>query len=244
VEVFHRPVLAFEGEHGPPLSQCGVQCVFEEIRERKRMLRRSVVGRILALDPESRRRSEVALAARFVRLPGMAEARTVLLYITAFPEEIATRPMIEDSLARGQHVLCPRVDRAARRLRLYRIDDPDRDLAPGTLGIPEPRLECREVDPEAVDWILVPGLAFDSRGYRLGRGAGHYDRLLPTLRPDAPRWALIHDCQWVEDLPVEPHDIPIDGVVSPERETSNTMRHIYQPGMKDTKNEQTGNVRN
>ena len=66
--------------------------------------------------------------------------------------------------------------------------------------------------------ILVPGLAFDARGYRLGRGAGHYDRLLPRLRPEVSRWALILDCQWVEDLPVEPHDIPLDGVVSPGRE--------------------------
>ena len=57
--------------------------------------------------------------------------------------------------------------------------------------------------------MLVPGLAFDARGYRLGRGAGHYDRLLPTLRPDAPRWALALDCQLVEGLPIEPHDVPI-----------------------------------
>ena len=61
----------------------------------------------------------------------------------------------------------------------------------------------------------MPGLGFDDLGFRLGRGAGHYDRLLPLLRPDAPRWALALDCQWVEDLPVEPHDVPIDGVVSP-----------------------------
>ena len=100
------------------------------------------------------------------------------------------------------------------------IDDLDADLEPGTLGIPEPAPDCPEVEPEAVDWVLVPGLAFDAAGYRLGRGAGHYDRLLPTLRPDAPRWALAFDCQWVDDLPVEPHDVPLDGIVSPTPATS------------------------
>jgi 5-formyltetrahydrofolate cyclo-ligase len=189
----------------------------EPFRERKRELRRAIVGRILALDPESRRRDETLLADRFATLPGFAEAETVLLYVTAFPEEIATGPMLDQALARGKRLVCPRVDRVERRLRLFQIDDPKRDLTPGTLGIPEPRTDCPEVEPGVVDWALVPGLAFDAQGYRVGRGAGHYDRLLPTLRPDAPRWALILDCQWVEDLPVEPHDVPVDGVVSPAK---------------------------
>jgi 5-formyltetrahydrofolate cyclo-ligase len=186
-----------------------------EVRAAKRRIRKAVVERILALEPEIRRRDEAVLAARFAQLPGFAGANTVLLYVTAFPEEIATGPLLEQTLAAGKCLLCPRVERAERRLRLYRVDDPARDLIPGTLGIPEPGPDCVEVKPAAVDWVLVPGLAFDRQGYRLGRGAGHYDRLLPGLRPDALRWALIHDCQWVEKLPVEPHDVPLDGVVSP-----------------------------
>jgi 5-formyltetrahydrofolate cyclo-ligase len=190
----------------------------EAIRRRKRALRRAMVERILALDPLGRSRDEAMLVDRFPSLPGFAEASTVLIYVTAFPEEIATRPMLTLAHQRGKVVLCPRVDRAERRLRLFRVDDPGRDLEPGMLGIPEPRPTCPEVEPEAVDWILVPGLAFDARGYRLGRGAGHYDRLLPRLRPEVSRWALILDCQWVKELPIEPHDIPVDGVVSPGRE--------------------------
>jgi 5-formyltetrahydrofolate cyclo-ligase len=189
-----------------------------DIPSQKRALRRAMVGRILALDPADRRAQDDALAARFGTLPGLATARTVLHFVTAFPEEITTAPMLREVLDRGQRLVCPRVDRAGRRLRLYRVEDLERDLGPGTLAIPEPRRSCPEVAPEAIDWALVPGLAFDDRRYRLGRGAGHYDRLLPTLRPDAPRWALILDCQWVEDLPVEPHDVPLDGVLSPGRE--------------------------
>ncbi len=191
-----------------------------DVRAAKRRLRTAMVARILALEPEIRRRDEAVLADRFARLPGFAGAKTVLLYVTAFPEEIATGPLLEQTLSQGKRLLCPLVDRAQRRLRLYRVDDPARDLIPGTLGIPEPRPDGREVEPGAVDWVLVPGLAFDPQGYRLGRGAGYYDRLLPTLRPGVPRWALCLDCQWVDRLPVEPHDAALDGIVSPGRRVS------------------------
>ena len=117
----------------------------------------------------------------------------------------------------GKQVACPRVDRAERRLRLFQITDPGTDLGPGTLGIPEPLNHCPEIDPGAVDWVLVPGLAFDLDGHRLGRGAGYYDRLLPRLRPDVVRWALAFDCQIVERLPAEPHDVSIDGIATPTR---------------------------
>src|SRR5262249_47537639 len=74
----------------------------EELRERKRALRKSMVERILALDRQRRRQDEALLAARFVGLPGFATARSVLLYVTAFPEEIATGPLLEQTLERGK----------------------------------------------------------------------------------------------------------------------------------------------
>jgi 5-formyltetrahydrofolate cyclo-ligase len=181
----------------------------------KRVLRRAIVERLLAMDPLDRRAQEAELSARLAGLPGFAEAEVVLLYVSAFPEEIATAPLLQLALALGKRLACPRVDRPARRLRLAAIAHPDHDLTPGTLGIREPRADLPELAPDRIDWALVPGLAFDDRGYRLGRGGGYYDRLLPTLSPDAPRWALILEPQWVERLPVEPHDQRLDGVASP-----------------------------
>ncbi len=181
-----------------------------------------MVARTLALEPTERARQESVLIEQFPLLPGFERAGTVLLYVSVFPEEFATTPLLEHSLKLGKRLLCPRVDRAARRLVLYEVADLARDLVPGTKGIPEPRLDARMADPVQVDWVLVPGIAYDERGFRLGRGAGHYDRLLPTLRPDVMRWALAFDCQWVEALPVEPHDIPLDGVVSPGKKFTRT----------------------
>ena len=183
----------------------------------KRRCRRAVRAAVAALDPDDRRRQEAALVSAFPRLPGWSDARTVLLYVSAFVDEVDTAPMLTIAYEAGRRVVLPRVDRAEGRLRLHLIDDPRRGLAAGVLGIPEPVAGTPEIPPEAIDWALVPGVAFDRRGFRLGRGAGHYDRLLPTLRPDCPCWAVCLHCQLVDDLPVEDHDVPLDGLATPDR---------------------------
>lgn len=184
----------------------------------KARLRRSLKRRILELDPAHRAAEDAALLRRFDSLPGFARAATVCLYVGALPEEVPTLAMIEEALRQGKRLVLPRVDREGRRLRLFVVEDLIRDLEAGSLGVPEPRVSLSEVPSQAVDWVLVPGLGFDERCYRLGRGAGYYDRLLPTLRTGTPCWALAYDEQWVDDLPIESHDVPIDGVVSPSRE--------------------------
>jgi len=195
----------------------------------KSELRRTITARIAALDPGLRRSEEDALIATFPGLPGFASAQTVVLFCSAFPEEIATGELFTLSYAMGKSVVCPRVDRGSRSLRLYRVTNPADDLTPGIRGIPEPRPDLLEVQPGELDWVLVPGLAFDNRGFRLGRGAGHYDRLLPLLRPDAVCWALCLSCQVVEALPVEPHDAPLDGFSSPDKVVWGARRTTHSP---------------
>jgi 5-formyltetrahydrofolate cyclo-ligase len=184
-------------------------------RHLKRALRRSIIASVLALEPTERSDQEARLLARFRELPGYATAGTVLFYVKAFPEELVTRSLFLDALSAGKRVVCPRVQRTEHRLRLFQIKSLVDDLAPGILGIPEPRDGCREVDPDLVDWALIPGLGFDLQCYRLGRGGGHYDRLLAQMRPDTQRWALGFDCQLVRDLPIEPHDAALHGIATP-----------------------------
>jgi 5-formyltetrahydrofolate cyclo-ligase len=125
--------------------------------------------------------------------------------------------MIETAIERGKTVVCPRVDRQERRLRLFRLEHFEHDLVPGPFGIPEPKPGSLEMGPEQIDWALIPGIAFDAHGFRLGRGAGYYDRLLPLLRPETPRLALVLEPQWVDELPTEPHDQPVHGVFGSQR---------------------------
>ncbi len=99
--------------------------------------------------------------------------------------------------------------------RLRTLDE----LEPGCMGIPEPKKSLRQesgriVDPQNIELVLVPGLAFDASGNRLGRGAGYYDRFLARLRPSTVLIGLAFECQVFESVPVEPHDRPVDFVVT------------------------------
>jgi 5-formyltetrahydrofolate cyclo-ligase len=184
---------------------------------RKRTLRAEVPGRIHALPDALRRLQERRLIEDVLALPGFDEAQRLLLYAPAFPEEIDTRPLLRLVLRRGKTLVLPRVRRRPTGLTLYHVRDLETDLRPGVLGIPEPGPMCPVVMPEEVDWVLVPGVAFNERGMRLGRGAGHYDRLLPKLRPEVPRWAIAFEDQCLDTLPAEPHDQPLDGILTPDR---------------------------
>ncbi len=81
-------------------------------------------------------------------------------------------------------------------------------------GILEPHVDAAEFDPRTVDAVLVPGLAFDLNGNRLGYGAGYYDRLLPKLRPGIPIIGVTRDALVVPELPVEPHDVRMAHLVT------------------------------
>lgn len=189
----------------------------DPLRAAKTRLRRLVVDRILSLNPADRLGQEKILLERFSTLPGFDRATIVLLFVAHLPEEVPTLGMIEHALERGKTVVCPRVDRQERRLRLFQVEHLDRDLGPGPFGIPEPKPGTLEIGPQQIDWALIPGIAFDAQGSRLGRGAGYYDRLLPLLNPNAPRLALVLDPQWVDQLPTEPHDQPVHGVIGCRR---------------------------
>ncbi len=190
----------------------------------KRSLRRSIRAAILALAPAERADQEARLHARFAELPGLAAADTILLYAAAYPDEFATGPLLALVRARGQRLVLPRVDREQHRLILHAIDDPGRDLEISAGGIPEPTLASTIVEPRTINWVLVPGLGFDRRGFRLGRGGGYYDRLLPELRPDCPRWALALAPQLVAEVPVEPHDQALDGIATPGEQITISTR--------------------
>lgn len=140
----------------------------------------------------------------------------VLLGYASFRQEVDTFPLLAEALAEGKELVLPRVDPRARRLNLLRVRDLAADLEPGYQGIPEPRPgRCAPADPGAIDLVLVPGLVFDRRGFRLGYGGGYYDRLLPSLS-GALRVGLAFSLQVVDELPVLAHDLPVDVLVTEE----------------------------
>ncbi|HSC23284.1 MAG TPA: 5-formyltetrahydrofolate cyclo-ligase [Casimicrobiaceae bacterium] len=189
------------------------------LRERKRSLRDAILQARDALDAAWREEASTAIAARIGEDALFVRAQTVLLTLPFRSEWNALR-VVERALASGKIVAAPRVDAATRMLRAYRIEDPARDVETGYRGIPEPRATGAEIALASVDWVLVPGVAFDARGHRLGYGGGFYDRLLPIVPQTAARVAGAFEMQVVERVPTAPHDVAVDMIVT-ERRTLN-----------------------
>lgn len=185
-----------------------------------RLAKQTLRGRILALRDDLpaavRDADSLAIGTSIEALPSLASARTVLVTLP-FRSEWDTRLLAARALHAGKRVVVPRVDRVARMLRLHAVADLDADIVASYLGIPEPRDTLPAVDPSHIDWVLVPGVAFDASGRRLGYGGGFYDRLLPLFRAGTPRIAGAFDVQIVDEVPAGPHDRRVNAVVSPTR---------------------------
>lgn len=138
-----------------------------------------------------------------------ANARTLLLY-SALPDEVQINPLFDGLIAQGKTILLPRVvSDTDMELRLYTGAD---SLQPGAFGIMEPTGPLY-TDYAAIDVAVIPGMAFDADGHRLGRGKGYYDRFLPLI-PRAYKIGLCFPWQLVDEVPSDAHDIMMDGVIS------------------------------
>lgn len=167
-----------------------------------------------ALDDASCRDASLALATQLLALPELALAHTVLAY-GASAEELDPEPAAIALRDRGAAVAYPRVE-APGVLGLHIVDDAG-ELVSGMFGIREPAAHATRVGRWRIDAVLVPGVAFDERCWRLGYGGGYYDRLLPTLKPSCIRIGIAYDEQVLDTIPAEEHDAQLDLVVTPTR---------------------------
>lgn len=178
----------------------------------KSHLRRAVLDERKRLPAqEIRRRGEVA-GSHLAGLPEYAAARVIMFFVS-FGSEIDTRPMIRRALADGKRVAAPRAEPGSRKLIPCEIRDPEQDLAPGAHDIREPKDHCPEVAPESIDVVVVPAVVWGEDGYRVGYGAGYYDRFLGEVE-GAARVGLGLELQVVREVPHDAHDLPVDMLVT------------------------------
>ena len=186
------------------------------LREAKRALRERILAARDALDDHARADESRSIARRIAALPSFRDAACVVLTLP-FRSEWDTRTLMHDALARGATVALPRVNEGSRMIELHRVRDPAAEVAPGYRGIPEPLASLPRMEAADVEWILVPGVAFDLGGRRLGYGGGYYDRLSPLLSPQAARIAGAYELQIVERIPAAPHDLTVMAIATPSR---------------------------
>ncbi len=177
-------------------------------------IRKQVLARRDALDAERRSALSRAITTRLLALDSYHVAACVAAYMS-FGGELETGPLIADVLARGKTLALPRVDRESRGLNFYAVRDLERDLAAGVWGIRQPRPDiCAELAPAALEFVLVPGVAFTRRCERLGYGGGYYDAF---IRGMAHRPALVagaFELQLLPELPTTERDQAVDIVVT------------------------------
>jgi 5-formyltetrahydrofolate cyclo-ligase len=167
-----------------------------------------------AISPDDRGILSDRIATRLFELPALGAARAVLLFYS-FGSEVTTREISRRLLTEGRRVLLPFLE-GSDRMEAAELR-PGRPPVATTYGPKEPA-DRAAVDPEDVDLVVAPGLAFDRMGYRLGYGGGHYDRYLARLGPHATRVGIAFHVQVRERIPSGPDDQRLDFVVT-ERET-------------------------
>lgn len=164
--------------------------------------------------PAGREAAARALLAQLLRHPAWKSIRRPVLYC-ATVSEAPTHAVHAHCLRHKLWVHLPRIAPDGR-LTLHRVG-PGTPLVSGAHGIVEPPPDAPGVAPCETDFVLVPGLAFDLSGRRLGHGRGCYDRLFATLPAGIPRIAFAYDWQILPAIPAAPHDVPVHGIVTPAR---------------------------
>jgi 5-formyltetrahydrofolate cyclo-ligase len=168
------------------------------------------------------RLEKISDAVRAVESIGLCERLTAqipsahtILFFAPLPDELDVWPMLETALALGTNCALPFFDVEKKSYGAKLLKNLAVDIVIGKFGVREPAASCAEIPLNQFDLVLVPGVAFDWQGYRLGRGQGFYDRILAEV--SGIKCGVCHDFQLLEKIPTEPHDAKVDFIFTPER---------------------------
>lgn len=181
----------------------------DDTQEVKESLRRELRQRRGRLTAEQRARASHAASTHLLALPELSGA--VIAVFAAIRDEADPAHAVAALARRGKVLVYPRVSRGQPCLRFHRVLDPT-ELVPSAFGVPEPTPAHAEVALEHIDAVVVPGLAFDPRGHRLGWGKGYYDATL--ARCPAVRVGFAFQSQVIAEVPADAHDLPMDLLVT------------------------------
>lgn len=190
-----------------------------DIQARKQALRQRIIAARDELTPNLRAHLSQQIVRQLCGLKAYQSARTVLGYLN-FGSELQSELWVKQALLDGKQVVLPRVNKASKHLELFVVNDLEREIAAGTWGIREPLVEqCEHFNAlGSLDFILLPGVAFDRDGGRLGYGGGFYDKLIASLPRRPVLVAGAFALQVITEIPQENTDHRIDWLVT-ENET-------------------------
>lgn len=184
------------------------------VHNTKQDVRQQILTLLKQQKEDDRLRKSARIREKLFQDPDFASSKTVLFY-ASFEGEVDTFDMMRQALADGKQVGLPRVNIQTKEIIPKRITRLEEDLEHGPYNIKQPRNDvAQDISIQEIDLVVVPAVAFDRKGYRLGRGAGYYDRFLKNFPSEIPRIGLAFDFQILDDLPVENHDLPVTKVIT------------------------------
>lgn len=176
----------------------------------KKPLRQQIRAARIGLSKEERTQKNAAIQARLEELPEFKAAETVLFYVST-GEEAGTHEIIKKYLNK-KRIVVPTIQKGTKEFQVFHLTDWS-ELEPGIFNIPEIHHENRIPHPlNDIDLIIVPGVAFDKNGFRLGYGGGYYDSLL--MMYPKPTIGLSYECQLVDEVPRDNHDLPVGKIIT------------------------------
>ena len=189
----------------------------EDIKEKKREIREDMAKKLETFSAGELTKKTRGIEERLFEFANFLESKVVLLYMHS-DGEVVTNDIIKRCFESNRIVALPAFDTAKHTMQLMRVDNLDSDLKPGPRGVPEPDPDCCRIVPiDCIDIAIIPGVAFDEKGARIGSGKGYYDRLIPKLSITTRKVALALESQIIQQAPVESHDKHVDIVITEKR---------------------------
>lgn len=189
----------------------------EELRETKDEIRNRIAKTLAALSVSKIEEKIARIENRLFEFANFLEANIVLLYINS-TSEVNTLKIIERCFNYNKIVILPAFDTTKHEMILMKIDNLNTDLTIGPRGILEPDpSHCNVVPIECIDIAIIPGVAFDEKGGRIGSGDGYYDRFIPKLSITTRKVALTFEDQIISQIQMESHDKYVDIIITEER---------------------------
>ncbi len=182
---------------------------------KKKALRQRLLDLLRNQKEESRLKKSQSVLSKLFKTSEFKKAQTVMFY-SSFDGEVQTTDMMKQAQNLGKKIVLPVTIKEEQTITPFFVHHIENSLVDGPYGIRQPDLRTAQtVDVRSLDLVLVPGLAFDRKGNRLGRGKGYYDRFLKTLPSTTPSFGLAFDFQVMDCLPsIEEHDAPVSRVIT------------------------------
>jgi len=189
----------------------------EEIQASKHEIRKNIATALKELPTKELMVINTQIETRLFEFANFLESKIALLYVNN-SSEVFTEQIIKRCFDYNKLVVLPAFDTAKHTMQLFKIDNYDADLKPGTRGLLEPNAaRCKAVPIDCIDIAIIPGIAFDEKGGRIGTGDGYYDRLIPKLPITTRKVSLAFENQIIAQVPMESHDKHVDIIITENR---------------------------